>query len=115
MLIEEDYEKLKTSFVESQRLFDKLNRVSKQADELEYDESGLYAEDEDILKRHRLKLSSKIVDTLSESLDGYSIELKKMLELNSRELNLSLVKDNSISEIKVDYSEDGAISILQIS
>jgi uncharacterized protein YdcH (DUF465 family) len=115
MLVEEDYEKLKASFVESQRLFDKLNRVANQADELEYDESGLYADEEETLKRHWLKLSSKIVDSLSESLDGYSIELKNMLALNSRELNINLIKDDITSEIKVDYSEDGAISIMQIS
>ena len=115
MLIKEDYEKLKSSIIESQRLFDKLNRVANQADELVYDESGFYGEEEDTLKRHWLKLSSKIVDALSESLDGYAIELKKMQELNSRELNLNFVKEDSISEIKVDYSKDGAVSIFQIS
>jgi uncharacterized protein YdcH (DUF465 family) len=115
MLVEEDYEKLKLSFIDSQRLFDKLNRVANQADELEYDESGLYAEEEDTLKRHWLKLSSKIVDALSTDLEGYSIELKNMLTINSRELNMTLIKQDSVSEIKVDYSEDGAISIIQIS
>lgn len=115
MLIEDDYEKLKSSFIDSQRLFDKLNRVANQADELEYDESGLYADEEETLKRHWLKLSAKIVDALSETLDQYEIELKNMLALNSTELNLKLIKDDSSSEIKVDYSENGAISIMQIS
>lgn len=115
MLIEEDYEKLKTSFVDSQRLFDKLNHVANQADDLEYDESGMYGEEEDTLKRHWLKLSAKIVDALSESLGEYSIELHDMISLERRELHLNLIKDDIVSEIKVDYSEDGAISILQVS
>lgn len=115
MLIESDYEKLKLSFVDSQRLFDKLNHVADQADELEYDESGMYAEEEETLQRHWLKLSAKIVDALSSSLSDYAIELRDMISLESRELNLNLIKDESVSEIKVDYSEDGAISITQIS
>ena len=115
MLIEEDYEKLKISFVDSQRLFDKLNNVANQADELEYDESGMYADEEETLQRHWLKLSAKIVDALGESLNEYAIELKDMVSLESRELNLNFIKDEEVSEIKVDYSEDGAVSIMQVS
>jgi uncharacterized protein YdcH (DUF465 family) len=115
MLIEQDYEKLKSTFIDSQRLFDKLNHVANQAEELEYDESGLYGDEEETLKRHWLKLSAKIVDALSTALSEYSIELKDMLSLDSRVLSLNLIKDESISEIKVDYSEDGAISIMQVS
>ena len=115
MLIEEDYEKLKLSFIDSQRLFDKLNRVANQAEELEYDESGMYAEEEETLQRHWLKLSAKIVDALSDALNEYTIELKDMISLESRELNLNLIKAENVSEIKVDYSEDGAISISQVS
>lgn len=115
MLIEEDYEKLKLSFIDSQRLFDKLNRVADQAEELEYDESGMYAEEEETLQRHWLKLSAKIVDALSDALNEYAIELKDMISLESRELNLNLIKAENVSEIKVDYSEDGAISISQVS
>jgi hypothetical protein len=115
MLIEEDYDKLKISFVDSQRLFDKLNNVANQADELDYDESGMYVDEEETLQRHWLKLSAKIVDALGSSLDEHSIELKSMTQLHNRELNLKLIKDDSASEIKVDYSEDGAISITQVS
>jgi len=115
MLIEQDYEKLKSSFIDSQRLFDKLNNVANQAEELDYDESGLYADEEETLQRHWLKLSAKIVDALSTALGDYSIALKEMASLDSRVLNLNLKKDENLSEIKVDYSENGAISIVQVS
>jgi hypothetical protein len=115
MLIEDDYEKLKISFVDSQRLFDKLNHVAKQAIELDYDESGMYIDEQTTLERHWLKLSAKIVDALGSSLDEYSIELKNMKELDNTELNLKLIKDDNISEIKVDYREVGAISIIQVT
>ncbi len=115
MLLEEDYEILKSSFVESQRLFDKLYKVSAQAKEIDYDESGLYQDEEERLERHWLKLSSKIVDGLSSSMDKYSIELLKNSSLEDSDLKFNLSKDNEISKIIVDYSEDATISITQLS
>ena len=115
MLIEDDYEVLKSSFIESQRLFDKLNHVCAQAKALDYDESGLYQEEEERLERHWLKLSSKIVDGLSSSMDGYNIELLKNSNLEDSELKFNMSKDDEISKIIVDYSEDGALSITQLS
>ena len=115
MLNENDYEVLKSSFIDSQRLFDKLNNVANQASELEYDESGLFYEEEEVLERHWLKLSSKIVDALSILLDSYSVELLKNDSLDSRELTINLKTDDEMSKIAVDYSEDGALSISQLS
>lgn len=115
MLVEADYEILKNSFVESQRLFDKLNNVCMQAKELDYDESGLYQEDEERLERHWLKLSSKIVDGLSSSLQEYKIELLKNNSLEESELRFNISKDEEVSKILVDYSEGGSLSITQLS
>lgn len=115
MLNDNDYVVLKNSFIESQRLFDKLNIVANQASEIEYDESGLFYEDEERVKRHWLKLSSKIIDALSVELESYKIELLKNKNLETRELTINLVKDDEISKILVDYSKDGAINITQIS
>ena len=92
MLNEEDYIILKNSFIESQRLFNKLNNVSNQASELEYDESGMYADDEEILERHWLKLSSKIVDSLSDSLIKHAIELVKNDNLDNKVSNKIILK-----------------------
>ncbi len=115
MLLEEDYEILKDSFIESQRLFDKLKYVCVQAKELDYDESGLYQDEEERLERHWLKLSSKIVDGISSSMDGYTIELLNYSSLEDSELKFNMIKDNEQSKIVVDYSENGAISITQLS
>ena len=115
MLNEDDYTLLKKSFVESQRLFDKLNRVASQAGDLDYDESGLYHDDEEMYKRHWLKLSSKVTDALSDSLDGYKIELLNNDSLETRKLSFNLSREDELSKIDVDYSEDGALSIIQIS
>ncbi|EQB35420.1 hypothetical protein M947_09055 [Sulfurimonas hongkongensis] len=114
-MLNDDYVVLKNSFIESQRLFDKLNIVANQAKEIEYDESGLFYEDEERVQRHWLKLSSKIVDALSHDLDSYKVELLKNEDLEARELSINLIKDGEISKILVDYSRDGAINITQIS
>jgi len=115
MINEDDYEILKGSFVDSQRLFDKLNTVASNVEKLEFDESGLYAEEEEIYERHWLKLSSKIVDALDESLDGYTIELVKNETLEMKELTFNLIKEDDKSRLKVDYSEAGSLNIIQIS
>jgi len=115
MLNDEDYDVLKKSFIDSQRLFNKLNDVANQASELDYDESGLFYEEEEILDRHWLKLSSKIIDALGESLDTYNIELLKNDSLEDRKLTINLVKEDESSKVVVDYSEDGALSISQVS
>jgi uncharacterized protein YdcH (DUF465 family) len=115
MLNTEDYEILKSSFIESQRLFDKLNIVADNVANMVYDESGLYGEQEATYKRHWLKLSSKIVDALDDALDGYTIELINNQNLELRELTFNLIKDGVKSRISVDYSEDGSLNILQIS
>ncbi|MBU0721240.1 hypothetical protein KJ877_07855 [bacterium] len=115
MLIADDYEILKSSFIDSQRLFDKLNRVADQVSELEYDESGLFLDQEETYERHWLKLSSKIVDALSSSLKNYNIELLKNKSLTQRTLTFNLSKDKELSKIHVDYSENGSLSISQMS
>ncbi len=115
MLLEEDYEILKSSFIESQRLFDKLNHVSAQAKEIDYDESGLYQDEEERLERHWLKLSSKIVDGLSSIMSGYNIELLNNDSLEVSELKFNMIKDDEVNKILVDYSEDGALSITQLT
>ena len=115
MLNTDDYEMLKGSFLDSQRLFDKLNNVAKNVENMEFDESGLYQEEEEMYERHWLKLSSKITDALDSSLESYSIELLKNENLELRELTFNLIKENETSKIKVDYSEDGSLSIAQIS
>ena len=115
MLKEEEYEILKTNFAESQRLFTKLLKVANSAAEIDYDESGLYQEEEETCERHWLILSSKIVDSLSESLDGFSIELLKNDSLESTELHFNLKNGEQMSKISVEYSQNDSISITQIS
>ena len=115
MLNTDDYEVLKSSFVESKRLFSKLGKVANSAANIDYDESGLYQDDVDTYSRHWLTLSTKIVDALSDSMDGYSIELLKNDLLETKSLTFNLSKEEESSKIVVEYSDEESISITQIS
>ena len=115
MLNNDDYEVLKESFVESQRLFTKLGKVADSATSLDYDESGLYHDEEETLERHWLTLSRKIVDALSQDMSGFSIELLKNELLETKSLRFNLSKEESTSKIKVDYSDGNSLNITQIS
>ena len=44
MLDNDDYEILKDSFIDSQRLFTKLNIVANNIENMDFDENGLYQE-----------------------------------------------------------------------
>lgn len=115
MLNENDYEILKRSFIESQMLFNRLNRVANEAAEIEYDGIGLYIDDEETCKRHWLTVSSKVIDALGNALPEHAVELLQNKSLETRELTIYLHKGDESSQIKVDYSEDGSLSILQMS
>ena len=115
MLNEDNYEILKSSFVDSQRLFDKLNKVADNVENIIFDESGLYQDEEEMYERHWLKLSSKIVDALSIVLSEYSIELVKNEDLQQRELTFNFLKDDVKSRLVVDYSQNGSLEIKQVS
>ncbi len=115
MLNDDNYELLKESFVKSQRLFNKLGKVARSIENLDYDESGLYQEEEDRYERHWLKLSSKIVDALSEDLKDYSIELLANDTLDIKELTFNLKKDDEVSKLCINFSQDDSLQITQIS
>ena len=115
MIKEDDYEILKNSLVESKRLFSKLNIVADNIVNLDYDESGLYQDEEEKYERHWIKLSSKVVDAIQESLSDYTIELLKNESLEQRELTINLINNEVKSKIKIDYSESDSLNITQIS
>jgi len=115
MINEEDYEKVKSALFEVENLFVKLQRVTQQFNELEYDESGFCLEEEEILQRHWEKLSSKIVDAIAQKLEGYTLNLYKNENLAQQSLHIAFVQDTQESFLEIDYSESGALSISQKS
>jgi hypothetical protein len=115
MLEPNDYELLKKSFIESQRLFAKLRTVIYNASNIEYDGSGFYADEEEMYARHRAKLSEKIMLELSIVLEEYVVQLQINRDLSLYELIFNLQKKDVSSVIKVDFSEEESLNILQLS
>jgi len=115
MLNEEDYNVVKESFKESQRLFNKLGVVAQKVLDHYLVDEGLEDEDRERYDRNWHTLSRKIVDHLSEKLQGYSIELLKYSSLDETELKLNLIKDEEVTKIVVDYEEENELRITQLS
>ncbi|MCD6258053.1 MAG: hypothetical protein J7J31_00460 [Helicobacteraceae bacterium] len=115
MLKNEDYELLKENLGNYQRIFEKLNSVANQFGTIEYDESGFCLEEEETLKRHWLKLGMKVIEGLHEVFSDYTIELLQHKGLDERVLKITFLRDDFKSELHIDYSENGTLSISQIS
>lgn len=115
MLNNEQYDILKESFLESQRLFNKLLKVARQAEALDYDESGFFIEEEERIERHWLKLSSKIVDHLAHSFNNLTIELLKNNSFEEKYLLFHLKDDYQVHKVRVSYEEEDSLKITQIS
>jgi hypothetical protein len=110
-----EYNKLKESFINSQRLFVKLSGVSDNIANLDYDESGLYQEDEEMFQCHWKKLSAKITEALGDSLEEFEIKLLQNDNLEKKELVFNLFKDGIKSEICVGFNDVNSLDITQIS
>jgi len=115
MLQTNDYELLKKSFIDSQILFIKLRAAICNSSNIEYDGTGMYAEEEERYERHQAILRSKITLELSSVLEDYAIELQKNSELLLNELTFDLQKDGVKSVVKVDFSEEESLNIMQLS
>jgi len=115
MLNDEDYKVLEESFEESQRLFNKLNQVAKNVENIYLDDSEIYEDEEQKFERHWIILSRKIVDALALKLEEYSIELIKNSSLDATHLKFNLIKDDEVSKIRVDYAKENTLSITQLS
>ena len=115
MLKNEEYELFKENLSSNERFFAKLKRVAEQFAAIEYDESGFCLEEEETLQRHRRKLGLKVIEDLRHVFSDYKIELLEHKGLEEQVLKISFAKDEIKSELHIDYSENGSLSISQIS
>jgi len=115
MLNEDDYKFVQESCVESQRLFNKLWRVADKVLHHQLVDEGLDDEDRETYERHWLKLSTKVVDAISEKLEGYNIELLKNSSLEEPVIYLNFIKEDDVSRLKIEYRGENEITLTQIS
>lgn len=115
MLQTNDYEIVKENLISSQRLFEKLRTVIYNASNLDYDGNGFYGEQEKVHERHKKILSLKILDALSIALEAFTVNLIDQKNASLYELLFDIKSDITNSLIKVDFSEENSLNIVQLS
>jgi hypothetical protein len=105
-------EQIKEILSENERLFTKLHKVGMQYEAIDFDESGLYEEEETMILRRWQKLSSKIELALNETLDQITVKIVKKSTPTSYLLNLQCTpKEEEAFTLSIDYSTIGEIRI----
>ncbi|DAB30165.1 MAG TPA: hypothetical protein CFH84_05520 [Sulfurimonas sp. UBA12504] len=115
MLNTNDYELLKENFIASQALFMKLRSVVYHASNIEYDGVGFYVDEEKMYKRHREKLRLKIFQSISAALTLYDIKLLENKDDASYTLTLMLSFRDIQSLLRIDFTEENTLDIIQLS
>jgi hypothetical protein len=114
MLIKENealFEQVKEQLIANERLFAKLRRTAEQYRAIDFDESGLYDDDETTALRHWDKLTSKIVVALNENVEEYTVE---RLGENSPEeyyVNFKISNEENEYNISVSYLNEEELLI----
>ncbi len=112
---EEVLKQTKEIFRQNEHLFAKLHKVGRQYEEIDFDESGLYEEDEERTLRHWNKLTEKLAAALQSGLEEIEVAVKKCMD--PAEYKVSFIftsndgEDKRSDTVKVDYSNEGEISI----
>ena len=112
---EELFEQIKELLSENEYLFTKLHKVGKQYEDIDFDESGLYEEEEEIILGRWNKLSSKIEANLNDNLEDIDVKVAKKSSPQHYMLKLKFVakEDEEALSLDIGYSKIGEISILK--
>ncbi|MEA1920576.1 MAG: hypothetical protein U9N52_12095 [Campylobacterota bacterium] len=111
---EELFEQIKELLSENERFFTKLHKVGKQYEAIDFDESGLYQDEEDAVNARWQKLSKKLEMTLSEALDATDVNVHDRVSPDQYLLSLVFKAEEAPPfTLKIDYSNEGEIFITQ--
>jgi len=111
----EQLEQAKEIFQENEHLFAKLHKVGRQYEEIDFDESGLYEEDEERTLRHWNKLTAKLAEALQRGLEDAEVSVEKCDDPAKYTVSFTITSKEGDKEessgLRIDYSNEGEISI----
>ncbi|MEA3523761.1 MAG: hypothetical protein U9R50_12415 [Campylobacterota bacterium] len=113
---EELFEQIKGVFSENERLFTKLHKIGQQYEAIDFDESGLYQDEEDIVVRRWHKLSNKIIHSLEDSLESTKVTIINTLSPENYLLSLQFHPEDEEATpfiLAINYEKEGEVSILK--
>jgi hypothetical protein len=105
------FEQVKEQLVANERLFIKLRRTAEQYRAIDFDESGLYDDDEATALRHWDKLTSKVVTALNETIQGYEIVRAKERSPEEYCVDFKIFNEEDAYHISVSYLDDNELRI----
>lgn len=109
---DELFQQIKEIFNNCQHLFAKLHSVGQEYEMIDFDESGLYEEDEERVCRHWDKLTTKLSEALREGLEGTVVSVRKNPDPGSYMVIFDITKgETETCRLDVDYSRIGQIAI----
>ncbi len=112
------FEQVKEALGENEYLFNKLHKVGQQYEDIDFDESGLYEEEEETVLRRWDKLSSKIEKSLNENLENVTVKIRETVSPQEYVLKLDFIyqeeEEDILSSLNIDYSKIGELSIFKV-
>ncbi|MEA3373547.1 MAG: hypothetical protein U9Q62_07645 [Campylobacterota bacterium] len=110
-------EQVKEIFGAEERLFDKLNKVGHDYTAIDFDESGLYEEEEERAFRHWKTLTTKLAKALHSGLESQQVTVGKCNDPADYHVTFTITlqdEDASVVAFDVNYANKGEIAIVQV-
>ncbi|MEA2111248.1 MAG: hypothetical protein U9P71_04275 [Campylobacterota bacterium] len=108
---EELFEQIKSLLIENERLFSKLRRTAEQYKSIDFDESGLYDDDEETAIRHWDKLSSKITLNLNDTIEDYTVTRLEVTSPDKYSVCFEVSNGEESHKLHVSYLNEGELTI----
>ena len=106
------FEQVKKLLRTNEHLFTKLHSVGEAYRSIDFDESGLYEEEEATVHRHWSKLANKLIEALNTELEGCSVYLLEHSEPDKFQISLEIrPQEEELCRLNVNYSVEGEIAI----
>lgn len=108
---------VKELFGTEERLFNKLHKVGRNYESIDFDESGLYEEQEEAAYRHWKTLTTKLAVALHGALEAQQVSVKKCKDPAEYRVTFTITLDDeeaSVAAFEVGYENEGEITIIQL-
>jgi hypothetical protein len=104
-------QEIKERLSECERLFVKLRQTGHNYENIEYDESGFYEDDETTALRHWDKLSSKVAQYLDENIESCRISRDDVQTPDRYCIILTIEEEDKTHLLRVNYSNEDELLI----
>ncbi len=109
-------EQVKEVLGTQEHLFNKLHKTGRNYESIDFDESGLYDDEEERAFRHWKTLTTKLAEALRSGLDAQKVSVKKCKNPSDYSAIFTITSQDEepiITSFEVSYANEGEIAIVQ--